>query len=103
LEIQIHNLVFRGVFKATQITLCFISTNDVEINKLNFVVGHGTVVQLGCTIISSGVTRCLSQGWQGLAEGGSLTKTQKKVKKDSESLDVVDVYLHKTTKTPRKM
>jgi len=41
---------FRGVFKATLITLCFIPTNDLEINKLNFVVGHGTV-QLGCTTI----------------------------------------------------
>jgi len=27
---------------------CFISTNDLEINKLNFVVGHGTAIQLGC-------------------------------------------------------
>jgi len=59
---QIHNLVFRDVFKATLITLCFIPINDLEINKLNFVVGHGTVVRLGCTTISSGVTRCLSQG-----------------------------------------
>jgi len=25
-------------------------TNDLQINKLNFSVGHGTVVQLGCTI-----------------------------------------------------
>jgi len=33
------------------ITLCFILTNDLEINKPNFVVGHGTVVQLGCTTI----------------------------------------------------
>jgi len=47
----IPNLVFRGVFKATLITLCFIPTNDLEINKLNFVIGHGTVVQLGCTTI----------------------------------------------------
>jgi len=37
-------LFFRGVFKATPITLCFIPNNDLEINKLNFVVGHGTVV-----------------------------------------------------------
>jgi len=44
-------LFFRGVFKATLITLCFIPTNDLEINKLNFVVGHGTVIQLGCTTI----------------------------------------------------
>jgi len=40
-------LFFRGVFKATPITLCFIPTNDLEINKLDFVVGHGTVV-LAC-------------------------------------------------------
>jgi len=44
-------LFFRGVFKATLITLCFIPTNDLEINILNFVVGHGTVAQLGWTII----------------------------------------------------
>jgi len=44
-------LFFRGVFKATLITLCFIPANDLEINKLNFVVGHGTVVQLGCATI----------------------------------------------------
>jgi len=29
---QIPNLVFRDVFKATLITLCFIPTNDLEIN-----------------------------------------------------------------------
>jgi len=44
-------LLFRGVFKATLITLCFIPTYDLEINELNFVVGHGTVVQIGCTTI----------------------------------------------------
>ena len=49
--IQIPNLVFRGVFKATLITLCFIPTNDLEINKLNFVVGHGTAFQLDYTTI----------------------------------------------------
>jgi len=43
--------VFRDVFKAILITLCFIPTNDLEINKLNFVIGHGTVVQLGYTTI----------------------------------------------------
>jgi len=32
--------------------LCFIPTNDLEINKLNFVVGHGTVVQHGYTTIN---------------------------------------------------
>jgi len=48
---QLPNLVFSGVFKVTLIMLCFIPTNDLEINKLNFVVGHGTVVQLDCTTI----------------------------------------------------
>jgi len=44
-------LFFRGGFKATPITLCFVPTNGLEINKPNFVVGHGTAVQLGCTTI----------------------------------------------------
>jgi len=44
-------LFSRGVLKATLITLCFIPTNDLEINKPNFVVGHGVVVQLGWTTI----------------------------------------------------
>jgi len=44
-------LFFRGVFKGILITFCFTPTNDLEINKLNFGVGHGTVVQLGCTTI----------------------------------------------------
>jgi len=44
-------LFFKGVYKATLITLCFILTNDLEINKLNFVVGHGAVVQHGCNTI----------------------------------------------------
>jgi len=51
LSIHIPNFVFRRVFKETLITLCFVPTNHLEINKLNFVVGHGTVVQLGCTTI----------------------------------------------------
>jgi len=38
-------LFVRGVFKTTLIMLCFIPRNDLEINKLNLVVGHGTVVQ----------------------------------------------------------
>jgi len=44
LLIQIPNLVFGGIFKATLITRCIIPINDLEINKLNFVVGQGTVV-----------------------------------------------------------
>jgi len=46
---RLPTLFFKSVFKATLLTLCFIPTNDLEINELNFVVGHGTVVQLGCT------------------------------------------------------
>jgi len=42
-------MFFRRVFKATRITPCFIFTNDLEINKLNFVVGHCTANQPGCT------------------------------------------------------
>jgi len=32
--VQIPNLVFGGVFKATLITLCFIPTNGLEINLI---------------------------------------------------------------------
>jgi len=46
-------LFLRGVLKATLITLCFTSTNYFEIDEPNFVVGHGTVVQLGCIAIPS--------------------------------------------------
>jgi len=48
---QNPNLVFRGVFKVTLIMLCFIPTNDLEINKLKFDVGHGTAVQLDYTTV----------------------------------------------------
>jgi len=41
----------RGVLKTTLITLCFTPKNYLEINKPNFVAGHGTVVQLGCNTI----------------------------------------------------
>jgi len=44
-------LFFRVVFKATPITLCFIPTNGLEINKSHFIVGRGTAVQLSCTTI----------------------------------------------------
>jgi len=44
-------LFFRDVFKATRIALCFIPINDLQINKLNFVFEHGTIVQLGCTTL----------------------------------------------------
>jgi len=47
----VGNLVFRGIFKGTLITLSFIATNDIEIKTPNFVVEHVTVVQFGCTIV----------------------------------------------------
>jgi len=45
LYIQIPNLISRGVLRATLITLCFILADDLHINMLKFVAGHGTVVQ----------------------------------------------------------
>jgi len=51
---QIPNLVFRGVLKATLITLCFIVADDLHVNILKFVAGHGTVVQPACINIVSG-------------------------------------------------
>ena len=45
LYIQITNLISRGVLRATLTTLCFILADDLHINILKFVVGHGTVVQ----------------------------------------------------------
>jgi len=44
---QLPNLVFRGVFKATLITLFFILTHDLQISVLKFVVGHGQKRQNG--------------------------------------------------------
>jgi len=41
---------------------------------------------------SSGVTRSLSKRGQSLTEGNPLAKTQKNLRIDSESLDVVNVY-----------
>ena len=43
--IQIPNLISRGVLRATVITLCFVLPDDLHINILIFVSGHGTVVQ----------------------------------------------------------
>jgi len=45
LSIQIPNLVCRGVLRATLLTLCFILADDLRINILKFVAGHGAVVQ----------------------------------------------------------
>ena len=45
LYIQIPNLICRGVLRATLITLCFILADDLHINILIFVAGHGAVVQ----------------------------------------------------------
>jgi len=43
--IQIPNLISRGVLRAALITLCFVLAEDLYVNILKFVVGHGTVVQ----------------------------------------------------------
>jgi len=45
LHISIHILISRGVLRATLITLCFVLADDLHINILKFVAGHGTVVQ----------------------------------------------------------
>jgi len=45
LYIQIPNLICRGVLRSTLITLCFILADDLRINILKFVAGHGAVVQ----------------------------------------------------------
>ena len=44
---QIPNLISRGVLRATLITLCFVLADDLHINTLKFVSGHGrpTVVR----------------------------------------------------------
>jgi len=44
--LQIVNHTSRGVLGATLITLCFVLADDLHINILKFVAGHGTVVQL---------------------------------------------------------
>jgi len=45
LNIQIPNLISRGVLRATLITRCFVLADDLHINILKYVAGHGTVVQ----------------------------------------------------------
>jgi len=40
----VHHLI-RSVLRATLITFCFVLADDLHINLLNFVAGHGTVVQ----------------------------------------------------------
>ena len=69
----------------------FISNFFLDWKLFSFVLRNAT---------SSGVTRGLSQGGQSLAEGcslvtvgGPLAKIQKKVRYDSESLDVVCVHI----------
>jgi len=42
---QIPNFISRGVLRATLITLCFVLADDLHVNILIFVAGHGTVVQ----------------------------------------------------------
>jgi len=44
-DIQIPNLISTGVLRATLIMLCFDLADDLHINILIFVAGHGTVVQ----------------------------------------------------------
>jgi len=43
--IRISNLIFNGVLTGTLITLCFALADDLHINILKFVAGHGSVVQ----------------------------------------------------------
>jgi len=50
---------------------------------------------------TSGVTWGLSQEGQSLPERGPLAENQKKLRNDSESLDVVNVHTRKKTKTPQ--
>jgi len=56
----------------------------LTIRVFEFFLFSGNFSSLTCDLDSlsySGVTRGLSQGGQSLAEGGSLAKSQKKVKK----------------------
>ena len=43
--IHIPNLISRGVLRAILTTLCFGIADDIHIEILIFVAGHGTVVQ----------------------------------------------------------
>jgi len=45
LYIQIPKLISRCVLRATLITLCLALADDLNVNILKFVAGHGTVVQ----------------------------------------------------------
>jgi len=45
LYIRIPNLISRGVLRATLTTLCFVLADDLHINILKFVAGHGIIVQ----------------------------------------------------------
>jgi len=47
-------LFLRGIFKATLTTLCLILSDDIQMNTLKVVVGHGIVVQPSCTNIRFG-------------------------------------------------
>jgi len=42
---QIPNLISTDVLRATLITHCFVLADDLRINILKFVAGHGTAVQ----------------------------------------------------------
>ena len=39
-------LIFRGVLRATLITLCFVLADDLHINILTLVAGHGAIASL---------------------------------------------------------
>jgi len=43
---QIPNLISRGVLTAKLITLCFVLADDLHINILTLVAGHGAVASL---------------------------------------------------------
>jgi len=45
LYIQIPNLISTGVLRATLITFCSVLADDLHINILKFVAGHGNIVQ----------------------------------------------------------
>ena len=45
LYIQIINHICRGGLRTTLITLCWVLANDIHINILKFIAGHGAVVQ----------------------------------------------------------
>ena len=43
---QISNIISKSILRTTLITFFFVLADDLQINILKFVAGHGTVVQL---------------------------------------------------------